>query len=143
MNPSQFNKSYYELLHIPTFEARFEYLKLRGIVGASTFGYDRYINQFLYHSDRWKSVRNNMIIRDNGCDLGIKGYDIVDLILVHHINPLTLEDIETDSPKIYDPNNLICTSLNTHNAIHFGNASLLPKQFVERRPGDTCLWRKR
>jgi hypothetical protein len=106
-----------------------------------TFGYDRYLNQLLYKSDRWKSTRNDIIIRDEACDLGISDYEILGKILVHHINPITIEDVELDRPIVYDPENLICTTLNTHNAIHFGNENLLPKLPIERRKNDTCPWK--
>lgn len=134
-------KSYNELRRLKTFEERFDYLKLNGTVGNTTFGYDRYINQMLYKSDRWLRVRDKAIIRDEGCDLGVEGYEIYDEILVHHINPITLEDIENNSPIVFDLNNLITTTLRTHNGMHYGskNPRVLPK---ERTRNDTCPWKK-
>jgi hypothetical protein len=135
-------KSYSELITFKTFEERFAYLKLFGLVGNATFGYDRYLNQLLYRSGQWKSLRYKIIDRDNGCDLGVPGYEISDRITVHHINPITIEDIEQNRYCVYDPDNLISTStFRTHNAIHFSDESLLPKKPIERHPGDTCPWR--
>jgi hypothetical protein len=138
----QFKRSYKELLRLPTFKERYEYLRLQGKVGKETFGFDRYMNQALYTSSEWKRFRNQIIIRDNGCDLAdpdrpIKG----DRIIIHHINPLTIEDLEKRSDLIFDPNNVVCTSYNTHQAIHFSDESLLPLDPIERRPGDTCPWK--
>lgn len=133
-------KTYEELIKIPTFEERFEYLKLSGFVGKETFGYDRYLNQVLYRSYGWKQLRNQIILRDKGCDLAIEGREIFDKILVHHINPITLEDINKRRPIIFDPNNLITVSFNTHQAIHYSSADILIKDPVERKPGDTNLW---
>ena len=133
-------RTYRFLEKLHTFEDRYQYLKLSGIVGVSTFGYDRYLNQNLYTSRRWKETRDLVIIRDNGCDLGIEDYRIHGKILIHHINPITIEDIELDRDDIFNPEFLICTTLNTHNAIHYGNESLLPKLPVERRKNDTCPW---
>lgn len=134
-------KSYSKLKRLKTLEERFEYLRLSGRVGDSTFGYDRQLNQLLYSSPRWKRTRDEVIIRDNGCDLGVEGYEIYGRILVHHINPITIEDIENDNDAIYDLNNLISTSHNTHNAIHYSDSSLLPKPLIERRKNDTCPWK--
>lgn len=134
-------KTYTELSRISDYYDRFEYLKLRGFVGEQTFGWHRYINQMLYRSKRWKSTRDKVIIRDDGCDLGHPDYQIYDKIIIHHMNPITLEDIEEDRDYIYDPEFLICVSNNTHQAIHYGDKSLLPSPLVERRPGDTCPWR--
>lgn len=134
-------KTYRELSRINDFYERFEYLKLRGAVGESTFGWHRYINQMLYRSKRWKSTRDKVIIRDEGCDLGIPGFEIYDKILIHHMNPITIEDVEEDLDCVYDLDGLICVSFNTHNAIHFGDRGLLPKLPIERRPGDTCPWK--
>lgn len=136
------NKSYKQMRQLKTFEERFEYLKLQGIAFAETFGRDRYLNQMFYRSDKWKSVRDKVILRDEGCDLGMMGYEIVDAVIVHHINPITEQDILDDTPILYDLNNLICCSLNTHNAIHYGDTSLLPKAPIERKPFDTCPWRQ-
>lgn len=135
-------RSYHELARFKTFEERYEYLRLSGMVGQSTFGSDRYLNQALYTSPEWKSFRNRIIIRDNGCDLGIEGRDVLgDRIIIHHINPLTVEDVENRSPVIFDPDNVICVSHNTHQAIHYGDQSLLQKDPVERTPNDTCPWK--
>jgi hypothetical protein len=134
-------RTFRELKRLRTFEERYEYLRLYGRVGENTFGYDRYLNQMLYNSDRWKKTRDGIIIRDDGCDLGVDGYDIYGKILVHHMNPLTIEDIELDREEIYDPEGLISTSFDTHGAIHYGDASLLPKMPIERRRNDTCPWR--
>ena len=133
-------KSYRELRRLKTFEERFEYLKLDGIVGRSTFGFERYLNQEFYRSAEWKRVRRDIIVRDDGCDLGIPDRKIFGKIIVHHINPITIEDIERGADFIFDSNNLICTSHNTSNAIHYGDASLLPRLPIERRKGDTYLW---
>lgn len=134
-------KSYSAVILLPTLEERFEYLKLKGTVGAETFGYDRYLNQILYHDPEWRRIRNDVIIRDNGCDLGVEGYEIHGRILVHHINPITIEDVKLRHYCVFDLDNLICTSHDTHNAIHYGDANLLPKNPIERKPNDTCPWR--
>lgn len=134
-------RSYRELRRLSTFEERFNYLRLRGNVGESTFGYDRYLNQMLYRSKEWKDIRYKVIERDQACDLGIPGYDIHYQILIHHMNPISVEDIEDGNSDIFDPNFLICTTYNTHRAIHFGDESLLPKPPIVRRPNDTTLWR--
>lgn len=136
-------KSYSELIKLHTFEERYRYLKLEGKVGADTFGYDRYLNQLFYQrSPKWKSIRDEVIIRDNGCDLGIEDREIHGRILVHHMNPLTIEDIERESDFLLDPEYLICTTHNTHNAIHYGDESLLIFAPVERTRNDTCPWRR-
>lgn len=124
-----------------TFKERYDYLKLHGRVGAETFGYDRYINQRFYRSVEWKRVRDIVILRDNGCDLGIEGYDIHSRIYIHHMNPMSVDDIDQSNPEILDPEYLICVTFDTHQAIHFGDESLLPQLPVERTPGDTCPWR--
>lgn len=134
-------RNYTELSRLKTIEERFEYLKLSGRVGESTFGFDRYLNQMLYTSKRWRKVRDIVIIRDNGCDLGVEGYDIKHKIIIHHMNPITIEDIEQDRDWIFDPEYLISSSDMTHKAIHYGDENLLPKMPIERRPGDTCPWR--
>ena len=134
-------RRYSELISYDNFLDRYNYLKLKGQVGLDTFGLDRYLNQTLYRSYKWRKTRDEVLIRDNGCDLGIDGYDISGKIIVHHMNPLTLEQIEDDDPIIYDPEFLICVSHITHNAIHYGDESLLPKLPVERVPYDTCPWR--
>lgn len=135
-------RTYSELSKLETFEDRFQYLKLNGSIGIATFGFDRYLNQALYQSARWKKIRNEVIIRDDGCDLGIDGYFVPDCILVHHMNPITIEDVEKERDYIFDPEFLICTSRLTHNAIHYGDENLLSKTtFVERVPNDTCPWK--
>lgn len=136
------NRSYTELKQYDSFLDRYKYLKLVGQVGVDTFGLDRYINQMLYRSSKWQKARRGVIIRDEGCDLGVKGYDVNDKIIVHHMNPLTLEDIEEDRDWIYDPEYLICTSFRTHNAIHYGDEQLLPKLPIERSRNDTCPWKQ-
>lgn len=133
-------RSFSDLNRFTTFEDRFEYLRLKGAVGESTFGFDRYINQQFYRSAEWKRVRQQVIARDLGRDLGVDGYDIHDRIVIHHMNPMTPEHIEDGVSDILDPEFLITTTHDTHNAIHYGNASLLRQPFVERRPGDTTLW---
>jgi len=135
-------RTYSELIQIPTFEDRYAYLRLGGIVGEETFGIERHLNQSFYRSPEWRKVRRDVIVRDNGCDLGMPGFQIYGPIIIHHIMPITLEDLEEGSDLILDPNNLICVSDRTHNAIHFGDKSLLPQVPIERRPGDTCPWKK-
>lgn len=133
-------RTYSELILIPTFKERFTYLKLNGVVGEETFGHDRYINQMLYKSDEWLSCRTDIIVRDNGCDLGLENYEIFGKILIHHITPITLDDILHRRDIVFDPENLISTSLRTHNAIHYGDESLLYSDPVERKPNDTSPW---
>lgn len=135
-------KTYSELILLPTFEERFRYLRLNGSVGKETFGFDRYLNQIFYRSQKWKSVRDYVIIRDHGCDLGVEGYEIHGRVIIHHMNPITLQDIERESEFLLDPEYLISTVHNTHNAIHFGDESLLIKAPVERTRYDTCPWRR-
>ena len=134
-------KTYSELITIPTFEERFEYLKLDGQVGVETFGFNRYLNQAFYKSDEWLSIRDYVITRDNGCDLGMEGYEIYGRILIHHINPITKDDIIQRSRNLLDPENLITTVKRTHDAIHYGDSNLLIKAPIERRKNDTCPWR--
>lgn len=134
-------KTYSELITIPTFEERFEYLQLKGSVGKDTFGYDRHLNQVLYRSPEWKRLRNQIIIRDCGCDLACEGYDIHSKVLIHHLNPITVEDVLARSRKVFDPNNLVCVSHNTHNAIHYGDVDLLVTGPIIRTKNDTCPWR--
>lgn len=134
-------RRYSELVRLPTFEERFEYLKLCGNVGESTFGFDRYLNQALYTSQKWRTTRDEVLIRDNACDMGLEDWPINGRIIVHHMNPLTLEDIENMADEIFDPEYLVCVSHNTHQAIHYGDVSLLPKLPIERKPGDTCPWK--
>lgn len=134
-------RTYSELITIPTFEERYKYLRLDGSVGEQTFGFDRYINQVFYQSYEWKKVRDFIIIRDNGCDLGVDGHDIRGKILIHHMNPITINDIETNSEFLLNPEYLISTAHITHNAIHYGDERLLPKGPIERQQYDTCPWR--
>ena len=135
-------RTYSELIALPTFEERFEYLKLYGRVGKDTFGFDRHLNQMLYqHNPRWKKVRDKVIIRDNGCDLAMEGHEIFGKIIVHHMNPITLDDVLNDRDWIYDPEFLICTIHNTHNAIHYGDEKQLIIAPTVRLPNDTCPWK--
>lgn len=134
-------RSYHEMVQFSTHLERFEYLKLRASVGESTFGFDRWINQAFYRSLEWKQTRSKVIARDLGLDLGVEGYEIYDQILVHHMNPMRPEEIEAGDPNILNPDYLISVTHNTHNAIHYGDAKLLVQPFVERRPGDTRLWK--
>jgi hypothetical protein len=134
------NRTYSELCQLETFEERYHYLALKGTVGLATFGFDRWINQGFYHSSEWKSAKNQVIVRDNGCDLGVPGYEIYQGLLVHHMNPISLKDIEHGEEWIIDPEFLITTSLQTHNAIHYGDATLLPRGPIKRTRGDTTLW---
>lgn len=133
-------KTYSELIRLSTFDQRFNYLNLHGKIGDSNFGFDRWINQQFYRSLQWKSLRHQIIVRDNGCDLGIDGYEIHGRLHIHHMNPMVKDDIVDGRSEILDPEYLITVSLNTHNAIHFGNKSLLPKIVTERKRGDTKLW---
>lgn len=135
------NKTYSHLITLPTFIERFEYLKIGGYVGEITFGSKRYLNQVLYTSDFWRKRRDKIIIRDDGCDLAFPGMDIGGLIYIHHINPITIDDIKQRNPIVFDPENLICVSRRTHEAIHYGDARLLlDNRPAERTPGDTKLW---
>ena len=136
-------RTYSELILIPTFEERFEYLQLNGRVGEDTFGHQRYLNQIFYKTREWRDLRHYVIVRDNGCDLGIEGFDIYGPIHVHHMNPITIEDIENRSEFLLDPEYLISTSDRTHKAISYGDKSLLPLPPVERFRNDTCPWRMR
>ena len=136
------DKSYSELIKLPTLVERFKYLRTFSKVGEETFGGSRYLNQYLYtKSDLWKSVRRKVIIRDNGYDLGLEDFIIQGKIIVHHINPLTKEQLLNFDPCIFDMENLISCSHNTHNAIHYGDETLLPQDLIERKPFDTCPWR--
>ena len=141
MKTTKMIRRYSDLIQIDTFIERYYYLKLHGKVAEETFGLDRYVNQMLYNSKRWKRTRNDIILRDEACDLGVEGYEMEDFITVHHINPITLEDIEEENDIVFDPENLISCSPRTHKAIHFGDERMLPKEFIGRRPNDTTLWR--
>lgn len=134
-------RSYSELITIPTFEERYHYLKLAGTVGEETFGFKRWLNQEFYHSDAWLRFRDKIIIRDSGCDLALEGYDIFGSILIHHLNPISYEDILNQNPCVFDPDNVVSTKLSTHNAIHYGNAGLLIKLPIERTQNDTRPWK--
>lgn len=134
---------YQELRRLETFEERFRYLELKGVVGECTFGHNRYANQKFYTSREWRDLRHDVIVRDLGCDLGIEGYEIFSRPIIHHMNPISMDDIVHRNDDILNPNYLITTTHKTHNAIHYGDESLLRKPFVERRPGDTLLWPKR
>lgn len=135
-------KSYTEMrdLGLETLEERFRYLKLGGSVGESTFGYDRHLNQAFYRSREWRHLRKYVIDRDEGCDLGVPGYEIHTRLMIHHMNPISVEQIVNGDPDVFDPEFLITTTHNTHNAIHYGDERQLPRPLVPRRPGDTKLW---
>ena len=135
-------RTYSELSKLGTFDERFKYLELKGCVGAETFGRDRHMNQTLYHSDMWSHVRNEVIIRDNGCDLGIEGWEIKGYLYIHHMNPITIDDLEHNLDYVLDPEYLVCVSLDTHNAIHYGDEGyLITRRPAFRQKGDTCPWR--
>lgn len=134
-------KTYSELVGFETFEDRFNYLKLDGSVGKDTFGFDRYLNQLFYRSREWKSLRDQIIIRDNGCDLGVPGFEVGSRIIIHHMNPLTIDDVRNQTDLLLNPDFLICVSHRTHNALHYGNENLSLPKIVERTPNDTCPWR--
>ena len=133
-------RSYSELCLLETIEERYDYLRLKGAVGAPTFAHERWMNQRFYRSVEWRRVRNEVIARDEGCDLGIEGYEIHDRIYIHHMNPMIVDDLKEGSASILDPEYLISVTMRTHNAIHYGDVSLLPSVPIERRPGDTKLW---
>ena len=135
-------RTYSELIKLPTFEERFKYLQLNSSVGKETFGFDRYLNQVFYRSKRWKEIRDYVIIRDNGCDLGIEGREILDRIIIHHMNPISIDDIEKESAFLINPEYLISTVHNTHNAIHYGDEKLLIRAPIERSKNDTSPWRR-
>ena len=135
-------RTYSELIQLTTFEERFNYLRLNGIVANETFGFDRYLNQRFYRSPEWQRIRQQIIIRDRGCDMALTDHEINGQIIIHHMNPLTLEQIENNPELLLDPEFLVCVSLDTHNAIHYGNGDYSDKiKLVERRPGDTTPWR--
>lgn len=133
-------KSYSEAIAIPDYYERYQYLKLQGTIGEETFGSLRFLNQKLYDSEEWKKFRRKVILRDNGNDMAVDGFNIPGRAIVHHINPITAEDIINKNPKVFDLENVILVSHNTHEAIHYGNESLLPIEYKEREPGDTLLW---
>ena len=133
-------RTYSELIKLKTFEERFDYLYLQGSIGVITFGSDRFLNQDFYNSWTWRSIRNKIILRDEACDLGIRGRDIFDGIRIHHMNPVLLEELESGDPALIDPEFLICTSFRTHTALHFGSSKNLTRLPTERRKGDTKLW---
>ena len=133
-------KTYPELSRLETFEERYRYLRMGGVAGEQTFGFDRWINQRFYKSQEWRTVRNMVILRDDGCDLGIPGFEIHSGLVVHHMNPFSVDDIQHSESSLINPNFLITTSLQTHNAIHYGDESLLPRGPVVREQGDTTLW---
>ena len=134
-------KTYSELVKLESFKDRYNYLKLDGKVGEATFGFDRYLNQIFYRSGRWKRIRDKVIIRDQGCDLGIEGYEIGGRIIIHHMNPLLIKDIVDETEFLLNPEYLISTSHDTHNAIHYGDESLLVNEPIIRTKHDTCPWR--
>lgn len=134
------SRTYSELRQLETFEERFRYLELRGVLGFATFGFDRWMNQRFYKSREWQLVRDAVIVRDNGCDLGIPGYEIYSGLIVHHMNPLSVSDLIGNEAWVIDPEFLITTSLQTHNAIHYGDEKQIPRGPVERKVGDTTLW---
>lgn len=133
-------RTYSQLIQFETFLERYRYLALRGVVGDSTFGHDRWLNQAFYKSREWMQVRQFVIARDLGCDLGVGGFEIHERVIVHHMNPMEVSEITHGDSRIINPEFLICTTHNTHNAIHYGDEGLLPRPFVERQPGDTKLW---
>ena len=135
-------RTYSELIQLPTFEERFEYLRLNGSVGKDTFGFDRYLNQQFYRSSEWRRVRDQVILRDCGCDLGIEGYEIPSRVLIHHMNPISIEDLQFMSDLLMNPEYLICVSHRTHNAIHYGDESFIVTTPIERTQNDTCPWRR-
>lgn len=143
LSPTRTSRCYSELITLPTFEERYNYLKLGGRVGADTFGFDRHLNQMLYQrNSKWKNARDKVIIRDNGCDLGMEGHEIHGKIIVHHMNPITIDDILNDRDWIYDPEFLISTVHNTHNAIHYGDEKILVTAPKVRTRNDTCPWKR-
>ena len=134
-------RTYSELVSLPSYLDRYKYLKIGSKVGISTFGFNRYLNQSFYQSSAWKRVRDQVIIRDNGCDLAHEDYPIAGRIYIHHLNPIQIDDLEDFNPDVLDPNNLVCVSFDTHQAIHYGDESLLPKNPVERFENDQIPWR--
>lgn len=135
------NRTYSEMIKLPTFEERYRYLALHGSVGADTFGFDRYLNQKFYNTQEWRSFRNSIVLRDDGCDLGMPDKLIHGRIYIHHIVPITKDDVINRSPSLFDPNNVVCCSFETHNAIHYGYETSMPMKSVERTANDTCPWK--
>lgn len=135
-------RTYQELIAIPSFKERYQYLRLNGFVGKDTFGFDRYLNQKFYHSPEWKQIRRDVIIRDEGRDLAMEGYEIQNGLYIHHMNPIGVDDIQNATEFLLNPDYMVCVSFNTHQAIHYGDESLLPQLPIERRPNDTCPWRQ-
>ena len=135
-------RTYSELIRFPTFKERFRYLQLQSIVGKETFGFDRYLNQAFYRSDEWKRIRNMVIVRDNGNDLAFNGHEIYGRIIVHHLNPVTVDDVVNRTKFLLDPEYLVCVTPETHNAIHYGDESQLIAMPPQRKPGDTCPWKR-
>ena len=133
-------RTYHELIQLPSFRERYEYLRIGGLVGNDTFGFDRYLNQKFYHSPEWKQIRRDVIIRDEGRDLAMEGYEIQNGVYIHHMNPIGKDDLQNVTELLLNPDYLVCVSFRTHQAIHYGDASLLPQLPIERRPGDTKLW---
>lgn len=134
-------RTYSEMCKFATFNERFNYLSLDGVVAAETFGFDRYLNQRFYKSLEWRRLRNQIIVRDNGCDLGIDGHEIFDHVIIHHMNPIGVDDITNATDFLLNPEYMVCVSRATHNAIHYGDEDLLKAyNFAERKPGDTRLW---
>lgn len=140
MNTRSWTRSYSELSQLETIEERYDYLRLRGAVGAPTFAHERWMNQRFYRSAEWRRVRDHVIARDEGCDLGVEGFEIYDRPYIHHMNPMTANDLKRSNIEILNPEYLITVSMRTHNAIHYGDESLLPPVPIVRRPGDTKLW---
>lgn len=135
-------RTYSDLIQLPTYKERFEYLKLVGEVGKDTFGFDRYLNQSFYKSPIWRKIRNEVILRDNGCDLAHPDFPIAGKVIIHHMNPVDTDDIVYQREVLLNPDFLVCVSHTTHNAIHYGDMELLPSDPIERKPNDTCPWRK-
>lgn len=133
-------RTYHELIQLPSFRERYEYLRIGGLVGNDTFGFDRYLNQKFYHSPEWKQIRRDVIIRDEGRDLAMEGYEIQNGVYIHHMNPIGKDDLQNATELLLNPDYLVCVSFRTHQAIHYGDSGLLPELPVERRPGDTKLW---
>lgn len=134
-------RTYTELITLPTFEERYRYLKLSGTVGKDTFGFKRWTNQEFYRSADWLRFRDRIILRDAGCDLAVEGFEIYGSVIIHHLNPITYEDLMGRKPCVFDPNNVVCTKLSTHNAIHYGDETLLLGSPIERAKNDTCPWK--